>query len=101
MQELRLGDQLARYDREATLAAYRLLPFGDADRCGCIHCRNFAAQRASVYPLSFRNLLSQMGIDPAKEGEVFDCAGPFEDKIRQTGGWFYFVGELVERGEKL
>jgi hypothetical protein len=98
MEELRLGDQMIRYDREATAAAYKLLPHGSAERCNCACCRNFAAQRATVYPKKFLSLLAQLGIDPDKEGEVYDMIGPFEDRIRPTGGWFYFVGELVEQG---
>jgi len=35
MDEMRIGDQLALIDREATAAAYTLLPSGGADRCGC------------------------------------------------------------------
>jgi hypothetical protein len=101
MDELRLGDQVASYDREATRAAYEALPYGGAERCGCVYCRNFATQRGSAYPKSFRELLLKMGIDPDKEGEVYDMMGPFEDRIRPTGGWFYFVGELLEKGEKL
>ena len=101
MEEIRLGDQMARYDREATVAAYALMPFGGAERCHCIYCRNFAAQRDAVYPESFRVLLGHLGIDPKKEGEVYDMIGPFDDKVRPIGGWFYFVGELVEKGEKL
>jgi hypothetical protein len=98
MEELRFGDQLVRFDREATAAAYSNLPSGDADRCKCVYCRNFVAQRATVYPQSFRAFLDRLGIDPKKEGEVYDMAGPFEDRIRPTGGWFYFVGELIEKG---
>jgi hypothetical protein len=101
VEEIRLGDQCVRYDWDATVVAYRGLPFGDADRCGCIYCRNFASQRASVYPQDFRTLLDKLGIDPNKEGEVYDCAGAGERKVRPTGGWFYFVGELVESGERL
>jgi hypothetical protein len=101
MEELRLGDQVARFDREATAAAYKLLPFGGAERCNCVCCRNFAAQRSTVYPGSFRSLLTQLGIDANKENAVYDAVGPFEDRIRPTGGWFYFVGELIEKGEKL
>ena len=100
MEELRLGDQLVRFDHDATVAAYALMPQGDGDRCGCVHCRNFAAQRGSIYPPNFRLLLAQIGIDPAKEGEVFDMVGPFNERLRPTGGWFYFVGEFIERGEK-
>jgi len=101
MEELRLGDQLVRFDREATAAAYDKLPSGDADRCKCVYCRNFAAQRATVYPQAFRAFLHQLGIDPQKEGEVYDSAGVDERRIRPTGGWFYFVGESIESGERL
>jgi hypothetical protein len=101
MEELRLGDQLVRYDRNATVTAYALLPSGGADRCDCIYCRNFASQRATVYPENFRGLLLRMGIDPLKEGEIYDMVGPFSEKVRPTGGWFYFVGELIEPGQKL
>jgi hypothetical protein len=101
MEELRLGDQLVRFNREATAAAYRELPFGGADRCKCVYCRNFAAQRATVFPQGFRAFLDQLGVDPDKEGEVYDMGGTDGSRIRLTGGWFYFVGELIEKGESL
>jgi hypothetical protein len=101
MEEFRLGDQIARYDRDATITAYQALRSGDADRCGCVYCRNFSIQRATVYPSEFRNLLEKFGVDVNKEGEIFDGAGPFEPPSRPIGGWFYFVGELIEEGEKL
>jgi hypothetical protein len=72
MLELCLGDQVIRYDREATVAAYCAVRSGGADRCSCVYCRNFAAQRANVYPPDFRALLDQLGIDPNKEGEAYD-----------------------------
>jgi hypothetical protein len=28
-------------------------------------------------------------------------AGPCDLRIRPTGGWFYFAGELIQPGEKL
>jgi hypothetical protein len=101
MEEFRLGDQLVLFDRQATVIAYSAMPFGGADRCACIYCRNFAAQRANIYPPDFLALLDRFGIDPDKEGEVFDSIGPFEDVVRPIGGWFYFVGKLTESGEKL
>lgn len=101
MEELRLGDQVIRYDRQATHAAYQQLRSGGAGRCDCLPCRNFAVQRDVVYPQAFRALLLQLGIDFVKEGEVYDMVGPFPDRVRPTGGWFYFVGELVSPGEKL
>jgi hypothetical protein len=75
MTEMRVGDQTIRYDRDATAAVYRTLEHGFAEGCGCIFCKNFAAQRNLIYPDSFRALLDQLGIDPNKEGEAFEC-GP-------------------------
>jgi hypothetical protein len=99
MDELRLGDQLVRYDHDATVTAYREVPSGDAERCGCLYCRNFAAQRDLVYPQAFRALLDQLGIDLHKEGEAYEM-GPAGEEFRLYGGWFYFVGELIEKGER-
>ncbi len=98
MTEMRLSDQTVRYDREATSAVYETIEHGGAEECGCMFCKNFVVQRDLVYPGSFRVLLEQLGIDPNKEGEVFEC-GPVEDGRRLCGGWFYFVGEMVAAGE--
>jgi hypothetical protein len=99
MTEMRIGDQTIRYDRDATGAVYGSLEDGFAEECGCIFCKNFAAQRNLVYPASFRALLEQLGIDPNKEGEAFEY-GPVEDGCHLYGGWFYFVGEMVTAGER-
>jgi hypothetical protein len=99
MMEARIGDQLIRYDRESTVAIYRNIENGDAEVCGCVYCQNFAAQRNSAYPASFRTVLDQLGIDPVKEGEVY-ASGPTVEGKFAYGGWLYFVGEMVEAGEK-
>ena len=98
MTEMRIGDQIIRCDPEATAAVYATLQTGYAEKCGCNSCRNFAAQRDVAFPASFCELLRQMGIDPAKEGEAFEY-GPVSDGCHLYGGWFYFVGELVAAGE--
>jgi hypothetical protein len=94
--QLRVGDQAIRYDRDRTRRVYTGLEKGDADECGCIYCQNFATQRDSAYPESFKQLLDQLGIDPSKEGEVYEI-GPVAEGKSTYGGWFYFVGEMVER----
>ncbi len=98
MTEMRVGDQTIRYDSDATAAVYGTLEHGDAEECGCTFCKNFAVQRELIYPASFRALLEQLGVDPNKEGEIFEC-GPVEDGCHLYGGWFYFVGEMVTAGE--
>jgi hypothetical protein len=99
MTEMWVGDQTIRYDRDATAAIYGNMEYGFPEECGCAFCRNFAVQRNLVYPASFGVLLEQLGIDPNKEGEVFQCM-PVEDGCHLYGGWFYLVGEMVTAGER-
>jgi hypothetical protein len=100
MEQLRLGDQLIRYDREATAAAYQLVSSGCTDQCQCNACRNFALQRDAVYPPEFRAILDQLGIDPKKENDVHET-GIVVDGICPYGGWLLFVGEIIEAGESV
>jgi hypothetical protein len=99
MEQIQLGNQVITFDREQTIKAYSALQGGDAERCGCAPCLNFAAQRKSAYPENFCSLLDQLGIDFEKEGEVFEY-GP-EGELHLYGGWFYFVGEIITMGERL
>jgi hypothetical protein len=99
MEQIQLGDQVIRFDRERTRQAYSGMTGGDAERCGCTYCRNFAAQRRTAYPDVFRSLLDHLGIDPEKEGEVYE-SGP-EGALRMYGGWLYFAGEVVHSGERM
>jgi hypothetical protein len=99
MTEMRIGDQAIRFDRDATAAAYGSPECGFAERCRCIYCKNFTAQRDLIYPPSFKMLLAQLGIDPIKECEAFEC-GPVQGGLHLYGGWFYFVGEMITAGER-
>jgi hypothetical protein len=99
LKELRIGDQTIEHDRDMTERVYRTLSRGDAEECGCMYCQNFAAQRNAVYPDAFKKLLGELGIDPAKEGEVYELGPTGPDRFAY-GGWFYFVGEMVTAGEK-
>lgn len=99
MDQLQLGDQVIRFDRNKTRQAYSSMKSGDAERCGCSYCQNFAAQRSTVYPEVFHSLLDQLGIDPGKEGAVYE-SGP-DGSLRMYGGWLYFAGELVRSGERM
>ncbi len=96
--QLRFGDQLIRFDRAMKQKAYAGITTDGAAECGCSYCRNFIAQRASVNPQSFLALLDQLGIDPTKEGEVYEC-GPTQDGRRLYGGWLFFTGQVLEPGQ--
>ena len=99
MQQLQVGDQILLHDRLRTEAAYSAMKTGDAERCGCASCRNFAAQRGVAYPVRFRELLKQLGIDEEKEGEVCDYGD--DGSLRRYDGWFYLSGELIQPGERM
>jgi hypothetical protein len=67
MEQSRLGDQIVGYDGVRTRTAYAGMKSGFAERCGCAYCRNFVAQRSTVDPEKFLQLLDLLGIDPGKE----------------------------------
>jgi hypothetical protein len=90
MTELRIGDQLIRFDREATVAAYSDVPQGWADQCSCSGCRNFARQRKTAYPTEFRDLLNTVGIDPAKKVNLF-TTGLVGNSTSMVGGSISWV----------
>jgi hypothetical protein len=99
MEQLQIGDQVVRFDRQRTQAGYAALRCGSTDECDCASCRNFAAQRESAFPMPFRDLLQTLGIDIAKEGELYD-SGPADDSVMYEG-WFYFAGAVIQSGERL
>jgi hypothetical protein len=74
-----------------------------ADQCSCIPCKNFAAQRGTAFPEEFVQFLNELGADPLKELEVFDhnfdSKHPYKTRVFY-GGWFLFVGEIVEGVDK-
>jgi hypothetical protein len=101
--ELDVGPQKILFNREATVALYRqTIMVPGADQCSCIPCKNFAAQRGTAFPEKFVQLLNEFGADPLKEWELFDYN--FDSKRPHKhvlyGGWFLFVGELVEGFDK-
>jgi hypothetical protein len=48
-----------------------------------------------VFPAEFLTLLETLGIDPAKDGEVYHNA-QLSPGRHHYGGWFHFVGTLDE-----
>lgn len=42
-------------------------------------------------------LLNDLGIDPSKEEEVYECGS--EGGRHHYGGWLFLSGELIQRGE--
>jgi len=101
--ELYVGQQKILFDREATVALYRqTIMVPGADQCSCISCKNFAAQRGTIFAETFLQFLNELGADPLKEWEAFDYDFDPKNPRKRVlyGGWFLFVGELVEGFDK-
>jgi hypothetical protein len=96
--EFHSGEQKIRFDRDTTETLYReTITVPGTDRCSCISCKNFAAQRRSIYPDKFLQEMKQLGVEPAVEWEAFDYDfGADSLQNHLYGGWFLFCGELVE-----
>src|SRR5271156_2136828 len=85
-------------DRQATLDSYARAAHGGADRCSCNGCRNFIVARERAFPLEFIKFLDSLGIDSRKDGEVYHNAR-LATGLYDYGGWFHFVGKLLETGD--
>jgi hypothetical protein len=85
-------------DAQATADAYAREEVGGSDTCTCSTCRNFRLVRDRAYPLAFIELLTSLGIDPTKDGEVYHN-GEIEPRKHHYAGWFHFVGSLQKTGD--
>jgi hypothetical protein len=99
MELLELPGWRIEYDRPATVAAHACAPAAGPETCGCDPCRNWAATRQRLLPEAFRGLLSQLGIPPDREAEVYHNAR-LESGLHSYGAWYHFVGRVLsgERG---
>jgi hypothetical protein len=99
--DLSVGQHTVLFNREATVEFYRqTITRAGADRCTCISCKNFAAQRGKLFPESFDQFLGTLGIDPCKEWEAFDYDFGEDESGHLYGGWFLFVGKLAVGSDK-
>jgi hypothetical protein len=93
MQELRIDGWKLTCDPNRTREAYIRASRGAHD-CPCSSCRNFLVVRDEFYPSSLLGLLDSLGINKHKEAEVYEM-GP-KGKGRLYGGWYHFIGRVVE-----
>lgn len=93
-----LGQWRYTCDRAATAEVYAGASLGYSSQCTCNGCRNFVAARTEVFPPAFLSLLTALGIDAAKDGEVYHN-GRLSPGKHHYGGWFHFIGTLDESGD--
>jgi hypothetical protein len=94
MEEVQFGPWRLLVDGEATRRAYAGR-IGSPESCGCVECRNFAANRNLAYPAAALDLFARLGIDPQVESEIY-YQGPVEGGRHSYGGWFHFIGRIED-----
>ncbi len=92
---LELLDWKIEYDPSQTIELYNKIEQGGANHCHCDYCKNFNENRDVLFPLNFRSILIQLGINPNKEVEAYHIKSINQNE-QLYGGWFHFVGNLVE-----
>ena len=92
------GEWKYTVDPHATRLAHQRFELGGADTCTCAGCRNFRLARSVVFPKAFLRLLDELGIDPLKDVEVYEC-GPTGPSRYYYGGWYHFAGTLEVTGD--
>ncbi|MHC4060920.1 MAG: hypothetical protein ACYSUC_05675 [Planctomycetota bacterium] len=93
METLSIGRWVVSYDAETTRKAYAQIESGDAERCGCEYCLNFARVRDDVYPEEALKILNQLGVDFRKEAEVYHFS-KVKPGWHHYGGSLHFVGKI-------
>ena len=82
-------------DYQRTYEVYKQNEKGRPESCGCNNCRNFLVNRKQIYPVEFKNLLVELGIDYKKESEIYHIYRA-ENGKHLYGGWFHFKGKIKE-----
>jgi len=77
-----------------TQQAYSNIPFGGADRCSCADCKNYVANRETIFPEELTQLFNELGIDYRKEIEIW-AIQRLENGLHQISGWFHFKGKII------
>lgn len=93
---IQVGANRLDCDVEATRAAFSdyipNLPW----TCDCAGCRNYRVARELIYTEPVLNFFSQFGIDTTKPSEIYE--GGLVGETFECGGWFHFVGTIVQSG---
>ena len=89
--KFRLGRWELDIDPLRTAACFARYPKDAA--CTCAGCRNFRALGEHAFPVEFRAVATELGIDVTKPAELghYDEGGA----RRSLDGWFHLVGNIV------
>ena len=83
-------------DPGSTRIAYDQIEHGGVEECECAGCRNFLAQRDSVFPKEVLELFAELGVDCRRDAEIYHQA-KLESGLHLYGGWFHFIGKIAKQ----
>lgn len=79
-------------DKERTAELYQTMPLL-SEECGCAYCLNFV-RAYPHFPLAVKEFFELFGIDPRREGEVYQLDD--QENPVHYAGFFHFVGRIIE-----
>jgi hypothetical protein len=93
---IEIGKFVLEVDSERTKRTYLEIQKGNAERCGCVYCRNYLAAFEQCFPDEVLKFFSNAGIDPKKDAEVYEL-GEIATGIRLYGGEYYLWGVIITK----
>jgi hypothetical protein len=96
MTQITYRDWIFDSDVDQTRAGYETITAGGAETCNCAGCRNFLAQRDSIFPAEVLQLFLKLGVDYKRDAEIYHTAR-LELGRHLYGGWFHFVGIILKK----
>ncbi|MGP1908009.1 hypothetical protein ACTSEZ_07540 [Metabacillus sp. JX24] len=93
MEQIKVGSWLIEIDLIKTKEFYQKFHLITED-CGCDYCSNYVLACDS-FPKNIKNTFNLLGIDPRKEGEVYELIDN-EDGTHLYGGFYHIVGKIID-----
>jgi hypothetical protein len=95
MTEITYRDWKFECDVKATRRAYETISAGGVETCECSECKNFLAQRDSVFPAEIMTLFDSLAVNYKRDAEIYHIARQHLG-FHRYGGWFHFVGNILK-----
>ncbi|MDR7239148.1 hypothetical protein [Neobacillus drentensis] len=93
MEQIKVGSRVIEIDVKRTKEFYKNYQLITED-CGCDYCSNYLLA-CDTFPKDIMNIFNLLGIDPRKEGEVYECLEN-EDGTHLYGGFYHIVGRIID-----
>lgn len=94
MEIIAFKDWLLEPNTSSTSKVYENVSLSGAESCNCNNCKNYIANRETVFPIEVKDLFLKLGIDYKKEVEITNWE-TLPNGLHFIGGWFNFKGKIL------